>query len=73
MPKKKPEPGKLREDVNETAFRVVQAATGEAEKPVPLEDCAETTSVADDQIGNEEKARPAKPSRPKRPSESDDQ
>ena len=29
------EPGKLHQDVNEIAFRTVQAAIGEAEKPVP--------------------------------------
>ncbi len=38
MPKRKSEPGKLREDVNETAFRVVQGATGEGPKPVPPEE-----------------------------------
>ncbi len=34
MPRKPADRDKLREDVNETAFRVVQAATGEAEKPI---------------------------------------
>ena len=34
---KKREPTKLREDVNETAFRVVQATTGEGPKPIPPE------------------------------------
>ena len=29
------EPGKLHEDANEIAFRTVQAAIGEAEKPIP--------------------------------------
>lgn len=38
MPKKQPEPGKLREDVNETAFRVVQGATGEGPKTPPPEE-----------------------------------
>ena len=35
---KKRESSKLREDVNETAFRVVQGATGEGPKPVPPEE-----------------------------------
>jgi hypothetical protein len=30
-----PRPPKLRPDVNETAFRIVQAATGEGAKPLP--------------------------------------
>ena len=38
MAKKGKDAGKLREDVNETAFRVVQGATGEGPKPVPPED-----------------------------------
>ena len=37
MPKKS-EPGKLHEDANEIAFRTVQAAIGEAEKPIPPSD-----------------------------------
>ncbi len=32
---KKREPGKLHQDVNEIAFRTVQAAIGETEKPIP--------------------------------------
>jgi hypothetical protein len=32
---------KLREDVNETAFKTVQAAIGEADKPIPPEERTE--------------------------------
>ncbi len=41
MPKKKREPDKLRQDVNETAFRTVQAATGQGPKPIPPEERTE--------------------------------
>ena len=34
MTARKREPGKLHQDVNEIAFRTVQAAIGEAEKPI---------------------------------------
>jgi len=34
MPRKE---SKLRPDVNEIAFRTVQAATGQGEKPIPAE------------------------------------
>ncbi len=35
------EPDKLREDVNETAFKTVQAATGQGPKPIPPEERTE--------------------------------
>lgn len=41
MGRKKPEPDKLRPDVNEVAYRVAQAATGEGPKPVPPEERTE--------------------------------
>lgn len=41
MPKKGKDAGKLHEDANEIAFRTVQAAIGEAEKPIPPEERTE--------------------------------
>ncbi|MEE8385160.1 MAG: hypothetical protein V3S01_04530 [Dehalococcoidia bacterium] len=46
MPKKKRKPYKLSEDVNEIALRAVQAAIGEAEKPVAPSEHTDTRSRA---------------------------
>ncbi len=47
MPKKKPDADKLRPDVAETAYRTVQAAIGEGERPVPPQERTEAEKNPD--------------------------